>query len=209
MQRGTHFPIIGAEQLAPAFAAGDPQCGTVPVQCWAFATVFEGTVTHTGGESEKIQGTWAGVPQSTSAGSLGGHITFAVDRLHKKITPEANPTIFPQLTKMYEPEDSVPPTSKIAVTPSGSSHPGVVGGIGAATSQQVTITAADDASGVQNIWYRFYKGDAQPPFTFVPAATTSFTLSSGAFRVEFYATDNAGNDEALHSVVVGGPANQP
>lgn len=210
MQGGTHFPIIGAKQLAPAFSAGNPSCATTPPQCWAFATVFTGTITGTVGNSKIIQGTWAGVPQSISQGSSGGSITFVVDRTHKTIVPEIGGTIFPQLTKMYEPEDTMPPISKISVIPTGNSHPGVVGGIGAATSQQITITATDDASGVQNIWYRFYKGEAQPAtFTFVPAATTSFTLPSGAFRVDFYATDNAGNDEALHSVVVGVPIIHP
>lgn len=58
MQRGTQFPIIGSQQ-----------CGSG--QCWAFANVFKGTITESSGEAV-IEGDWAGVPQSTSAGSSGG-----------------------------------------------------------------------------------------------------------------------------------------
>lgn len=210
MQGGTHSPIIGSEQLAPAFAANDPPCGTVPPQCWAFATVFTGTLMGTADGGATIQGTWAGVPQSASSGSSGGHMTFIVDSRHKAIFPETAGSIFPALSKMYEPEDATPPKSVITVAPvkpSGLGGPrGAVGGI-AASAKQVTITATDQGSGVQNIWYRFYAhGDAPPAsYTFAPGATVSFTTAGGSYRVEFYATDNAGNDETLHSVVVGVP----
>ncbi len=213
MQGGTHFPIIGAKQLAPAFSAGNPSCATMPPQCWAFATVFAGTLAGTVGNSEIIEGTWAGVPQSVSEGSSGGRATFVVDALHKMITPQTPGTIFPPLTKMYEPEDTTPPKSAIAVTPvqpSGARGPrGAVGGVGVSGPNQVTITATDQGSGVQNIWYRFYAQGAVPSFNVAQGATVSFTLPGGSFRVEFYATDNAGNDEALHSVVVGVPVAKP
>lgn len=213
MQGGTHSPIIGSEQLAPAFSAGNPACASTPTQCWAFATVFEGTITGTVGDSEIIQGAWAGVPQSVSEGSTGGRATFVVDSLHKMITPQVTGTIFPPLTKMYEPEDTTPPKSVITVTPvkpSGVGGPrGAVGGNVVQNANQVTITATDQGSGVQNIWYRFYAQGAVPSFTVAQGATVSFALPGGSFRVEFYATDNAGNDEALHSVVVGAPVAKP
>lgn len=213
MQGGTHSPIIGSEQLAPAFSAGNPACASTPHQCWAFATVFEGTITGTVGDSEIIQGTWAGVPQSTSEGSSGGRATFVVDALHKMITPQATGTIFPALTKMYEPEDTTPPKSVITVTPAQPSSArgprGAVGGVGVGGPNQVTITATDQGSGVQNIWYRFYAQGAVPSFIVAQGATVNFKLAGGSFRVEFYATDNAGNDEALHSVVVGVPVAKP
>lgn len=214
MQGGTHFPIIGAKQLAPAFSADNPSCATAPPQCWAFATVFAGTIAGTVGNSEIIEGTWAGVPQSTSEGSSGGQATFVVNALHKMITPQATGTIFPSLTKMYEPEDTTPPKSAITVTPVKSSRlggpRGAVGGVGVSGPNQVTITATDQGgSGVQNIWYLFYAQEAVPAFSVAQGATVSFTLPGGSFRVEFYATDNAGNDEALHSVVVGVPLAKP
>ena len=165
------------------------------------------------GDSEIIQGVWAGVPQSVSEGSSGGQTTFVVDALHKTITPQATGTIFPPLTKMYEPEDTTPPKSVITATPvkpSGLGGPrGAVGGVGVGGPNQVTITATDQGSGVQNIWYRFYAQGAVPSFNVAQGATVSFTSAGGSFRVEFYATDNAGNDEALHSVVVGVPVAKP
>jgi hypothetical protein len=209
MQPGTHFPIIGAKQLAPAFDKSDPPCPVVPAQCWAFAIVLEGTITSVNGLSgEFIQANWGGVPQSLSPGSIGGQMSFAVDPMHKAIIPQVVGSIFPSLTKMYEPDDTTPPKSAITVTPvqsSGLGGPrGAVGGVGVSRPNQVTITATDQGgSGVQNIWYRFYAQGAVPAFSVAQGATVSFTLPGGSFRVEFYATDNAGNDEALHSVVVG------
>jgi hypothetical protein len=214
MQPGTHFPIIGAKQLAPEFSKNDPPCASVPAQCWAFATVFEGTVSPGAGQSEIIEGSWAGVPQSLSAGSSGGRVTFVVDTMHKLITPQALGTIFPPLTKMYEPDDTTPPKSVAAValanpplqrSPVGRPIGGAVTEIGA--PKQVTITATDQGSGVQNIWYRFYANNAAPPatYTFVPGALATFTLPGGEFRVDFYATDNAGNDEKPQSETIGVP----
>jgi hypothetical protein len=98
MQRGTHFPIIGSKQLKPAFDANDPPCASG--QCWAFANVFKGTITESPIETV-IEGDWVGVPQSTSAGSAGGHMKFFVFN-HKIIIP-AMASIFPvTIEKMYE-----------------------------------------------------------------------------------------------------------
>jgi hypothetical protein len=214
MQPGNHFPIIGAKQFAPAFSKGDPPCASVPAQCWSFATVFEGTITPGAGQSELIQGTWAGVPQSLSAGSIGDRVTFTVDPMHKMIQPQSMGTIFPPLTKMYEPEDTTPPKSTInAVSvpvpaqPSGARGPaGAVGGILAKTARQITINAMDQGSGVEGIWYRFYvQGTGQPPaYTFVAGPTVSFTITgtTGSYAVDFYATDNAGNDETPQHQIV-------
>lgn len=81
MQRGTNFPMIGSKQ--------------------PFANVFKGTITESPGEAI-IEGDWAGVPQSTFAGSSGGHMKFVVFN-HKIIIPET-PGIFPlTIEKMYDP----------------------------------------------------------------------------------------------------------
>jgi hypothetical protein len=99
MQRGTHSPIIGSNQLKPAFAANDPPCSSN--QCWAFATVFKGTITESPIQSV-IEGDWAGVPQSTSAGSSGGHMKFFV--FNRKIIIPGSASIFPvTIEKMYDP----------------------------------------------------------------------------------------------------------
>jgi hypothetical protein len=98
MQRGLKFPMIGSKQLKPAFDANDPACASG--QCWAFANVFKGTITESAGEAV-IEGDWAGVPQSTFAGSAGGHMKFFVFN-HKIIIP-ATPSIFPvTIEKMYD-----------------------------------------------------------------------------------------------------------
>src|SRR5207244_1940637 len=92
------------------FDAGDPPCPSQ--QCWAFATVFKGTVTDSAGQVV-IEGDWAGVPQSMSAGSSGGHMKFFVFK-HKIIFAPAAPGIFPvAIEKMYEPEDKTPPVITI------------------------------------------------------------------------------------------------
>ena len=211
MQGGTHFPMIGAEQLAPAFAAKDPACGTAPPQCWAFATVFTGTLTGTADGGAVIQGTWAGVPQSVSAGSSGGRMTFIVDSRHKAIFPEIAGTIFPALSKLYEPEDTTPPKSTITQTPakpSGVGRPrGAAGAVVVKSAIQVMIAATDQGgSGVQNLWYRYYSGTTpKPAFTFVAGSTASFTINGStgsSYAVDFYATDNAGNDEAPQHEIV-------
>ena len=101
MQRGTTFPIIGSKQLKPVFDANDPPCTSG--QCWAFATVFRGTITESPIETV-IEGDWAGVPQSTSNGSSGGHMKFFVFN-HKIIIP-ATASIFPvTIEKMYHGPD--------------------------------------------------------------------------------------------------------
>jgi hypothetical protein len=218
MQRGTKSPIIGSGQIAPVFSAGTPPCDT-PNQCWAFANVFEGTISDLPDGSATIAGYWAGVQQSTSQGNPGGETSFKLDRERKVIVPSASPTSFPtRLQKLYEPEDVIPPISVASVAPAtGPTQRPATGRIGAGgiteegAPKQITIAATDQGSGVQNIWYRFYANGAAPPatYTFVPGATASFTLPGGSFRVDLYATDNAGNDETPHSVSVGVLTNKP
>jgi hypothetical protein len=136
-------------------------------------------------------------------------MTFTLDSTRKKIVPGAGRTIFPsRIEKMYEPDDVTPPASVATVAPAAAT---AVGGVTATGPKQVTITATDQGSGVQNIWYRFSANGAAAPaaFTFAPGAAASFMLPRGSFRVDFFATDNAGNDEAVHSIAVGEVTKQP
>lgn len=193
-QRGTDFPIIGAKQLAPAFDAGDPPCPSSPRQCWAFANAFKGTITESPIQTV-IEGDWAGVPQSTSAGSTGGHIKFYVYN-HKFIFP-ATSSIFPVIIqKMYEPEDTTPPQSTLTIGapqyPVGAGKPFVT------SATPFTVSATDADSAVQNVWYRFFpQGSTPPAYTSLVGSSSSFTLTGpdGWYEVDTYATDNAGNDE--------------
>jgi hypothetical protein len=95
MQRGGKFPMIGSNAIDPSCSSG---------QCWAFANVFKGTITESPPADAVIEGDWVGVPQSTFAGSPGGHIKFFVFN-HKIIIP-ATPSIFPvTIEKMYDAPD--------------------------------------------------------------------------------------------------------
>lgn len=217
MQYGSNSPAIGALELTPAFSKNDPPCNSSPFQCAPFAIVFEGDVTDAPDGSATIQGTWAGVPQSTTWGSSGGKITLSVDKNRKVIALSGTPSIFPErLLKLYEPEDTTPPKSTVSsvnvpiAAQSGAHEAAVVGDVGVGRAKQVTIAATDIGSGVQGIWHRYYSGPGQPPtFTFSAGPNVTFTLPAGSFRVDFYATDNAGNDEPSHSVTVGVLTDKP
>ena len=197
-QQATSYDLIGTPQVAAAaLLVGSPVCSS-GTRCWMFGTVFKGTVSQNSDGTTTIQGDWAGVPQSTSPGSTGSSVTFSVDAYHKVMTPTTLQGLFPtKLEKLYEPEDTTPPSSTLTIGspqyPVGSSQPFVT----AATS--FSVTATDDSSGVENIWYRFFpSGSANPPsYTAVVGSTATFTLSGpdGLYEVDTYATDNAGNDE--------------
>ena len=198
IQRGTNSPIIGTYQLAAAFNANDPPCSGN--QCWAFANVFKGTITENPAETI-VEGDWAGVPQSTSAGSSGGHVKFFVYN-NKIIAVATSPTIFPvTIEKMYEPGDSTPPQSTLKIgNPQFAANSQLfVSGV-----TPFTVSATDADSGVQNIWYRFFpQGGTAPAYTAVVGSGAIFTLSGpdGLYEADSYATDNAGNDEGSHSAV--------
>lgn len=206
------YPPVQSLQLAAALSAGtapvdfDANCGPgnaifgvllgAPYPCWAFANVYTGTITQQQDGSAIIQGNWAGVPQSTGPGNAGTSQTFTVDAMRKTIQPVSSlRTIFPAtLQKMYEPEDTAPPTSAL-----NTSGPQYLAFVSSATN--FTDTATDEDSGVQNLWYRSYPDGTPPPaYTPVIGSTTSFTLAGadGIYDVGLYATDNAGNDEPAH-----------
>jgi hypothetical protein len=203
MQPGTSFPIIGGLELAPAFAASDPACSSSPPQCWAFTNVFQGTLNEPPGQNGVIQGDWAGVPQSTSPGSSGGSMKFFVDSNNKIIVP-ASASIFPIiLEKLYEPEDASPPDSELTM---GAPQLVSDGRLFVTSATSFTIISSDGESGVQNLWERSFAHGTNPPgYTALAGASTSLTMSGadGAYQLDFYATDNAGNDETpAHSWLV-------
>jgi hypothetical protein len=204
-QQATSHDLIGARQVAAAgLLVGSPVCSS-SMRCWMFGTVFKGTISQNSDGSSIIQGSWAGVPQSTSPGSTGSGVSFSVDKYHKVMTALSLQGLFPtKLEKMYEPEDTTPPQSTLSIGtpqfPTGASQPFVT----FATSFSVTST--DSGSGVQTIWYRFFpSGSANPPpYTAVAGSSATFYLggADGLYEVDTYASDAAGNDEASHSQIV-------
>lgn len=198
---GSPSGIIGTCQLAPAFNAGNPACDS-PGQCWAFATVFKGTITHTTFK-DIIDGDWVGVPQSASKGSTGGHMTFYALN-NKSIAPASTGSIFPpSIDKMYDPADNTPPATTLTIgSPqyfsSGATQPFV------SSATPFSLSASDVDSGLQNVWYRYYAQGATPgAYTPVVASATTFNLtgSDGGYEADAYSTDNAGNDSSTKSVL--------
>lgn len=203
MQRGNAFPQIGDTALTSQFQAGDPPCNTSPYQCWGFARVFTGTITEfTNGTGAQITGQWAGVPQSSYAGSSGGSMTWTVDYTNKNLVPVTSGVFPVLLQKIYEPTDATPPQSYLSFD--GAQY--------SVNSQSfvngdtiVRVNGSDLDSGVQNIWYRtFAQGATAPAYSPVLASSIGLFLSGndGAYELDSYATDNAGNDEKAHSDIV-------
>lgn len=89
--------------------------------------------------------------------------------------------------------DVTPPTTTASI--SGESNP-LCPSDCFAGSATVTLNAEDDRSGVNTIWYRVGEAD------FTPYNAPIVIATEGANRVEFFATDNAGNREAVQSIVV-------
>lgn len=101
------------------------------------------------------------------------------------------------LTK-FQGQDTTPPQSMLTIgTPQYTASGGQLFVSGATP---FTLTATDDASGVWNVWYRFFpSGSANPPaYTSVEGFSANFTVSGsdGLYEVDSYGTDNAGNDES-------------
>jgi hypothetical protein len=173
--------------------------------CWAFANVFKGIMTLQSDGTSLIQGDWIGVPQSSSPGNVGTTQSFTVDALRKTIQPVSTmDTIFPSaLSKMYEPEDTVAPTSSLTF---GTPHyTSATNQTFVSASTLLTVSASDFDSGPQNIWHReFLQGTVAPEYTPVAGSSASFTLvrPDGLYEVDSYATDNAGNDETAHTAFI-------
>ena len=84
--------------------------------------------------------------------------------------------------------DNTPPVTEIGLS-------GLVGNNGWYRSDvNVTLTATDSTSGVQEIHYILNGGE-----TVVPAATTMFSIATeGIHTLEYWAVDNVGNEETSH-----------
>src|SRR5579862_4533938 len=196
MQRGDTFPQIGSTDLTSQYQANDPPCNSSPYRCWGFARVFTGTITEFNGTGAQIVSQWAGVPQSSYAGSSGGSMTWYVDYTNKNLIPVASGVFPVLLQKIYEPTDATAPSSYLSFD--GAQY--------SANNQQfvtgntlVQINATDLDSGVQNVWYREYaQGAVAPAYSPVLASSIGLNLSGtdGAYELDSYATDNAGNDQA-------------
>ncbi|HLQ62346.1 MAG TPA: hypothetical protein VK131_10820, partial [Candidatus Acidoferrales bacterium] len=97
----------------------------------------------------------------------------------------------------------VPPQSSLSIGspryPPGSSQPFVT------SATPFTVSALDGTSGVGSVSYRFFRQGAAPPaYTTVAGSTTTFhvTGSDGTYEVDFFSTNNVGDDETAHSQLV-------
>jgi hypothetical protein len=94
----------------------------------------------------------------------------------------------------FQPADTTAPQSTLTIgTPQFTGSQLFV-----AAATPFTLTATDDATGVWNVWYRFFpSGSSAPGYTSFDGFSASFNLSGadGLYEVDTYATDNAGNDE--------------
>jgi hypothetical protein len=177
-----------------------PGTGSAPIP--QTANVFYGTITENFDGSASIHGDYVYLPQSINAGSPGGTITFNLNANRKLFTPSAPLTgAFPaEFDKLYEPTDTVPPQSTLVIgSPefsTGGSQPFVT------SSTPLNLSATDIGSGVQTVWYRsFPVGTVNPPpYQAVNANSATFQLAGadGPYEVDTFATDAAGNDEAVH-----------
>ena len=96
------------------------------------------------------------------------------------------------------PLDATPPQSTLVIGAPGfpADAPEFVTG-----ATRLTLSATDDGSGVRSVSYRvFAHGGVAPSYTTVTGSRASFTVPGpdGAYDVQYYATDNAGNVEAAH-----------
>ncbi len=104
----------------------------------------------------------------------------------------------------FQPADTTAPQSTLTVgTPQYTAGSGQLFVAGATP---FTLTATDDATGVWNVWYRFFpSGSSAPSYTSADGFSATFNISGadGLYEVDTYATDNAGNDETpSHSQMV-------
>src|SRR6266446_2380025 len=104
----------------------------------------------------------------------------------------------------FQPADTTAPQSTLTVgTPQYTAGSGQLFVAGATP---FTLTATDDATGVWNVWYRFFpSGSSAPSYTSADgfSATLNISGEDGLYEVDTYAIDNAGNDETpSHSQMV-------
>ena len=96
----------------------------------------------------------------------------------------------------FQPADTTAPQSSLTIgTPQYSAGSGQ---LFVAAATPFTLTATDDATGVWNVWYRFFPSGSSPPsYTSADGFSATFNISGadGLYKVDTYATDNAGNDE--------------
>jgi hypothetical protein len=167
------------------------------------AEVFFGTITDNADGSATITGGQTSFQYGASSNGWGPvNLAMAVDSDRKVINTNFHGVM---LEKLYEPTDTTAPVSTLTVSTitvgpgPGESALVAIGGQ-TQTAKQVTIHATDQGTGVQNVWYRYYTTETPPlpAYTFVAGPDAAFRLPnpSAKYRVDFYATDNAGNDES-------------
>jgi hypothetical protein len=167
-------------------------------------TFFKGTIANQPDGSALITG--QGVTLPKSGGAVGGDVTNAtltVNSNHKQMTLSFSssatfPAVF-HFDKLYEPLDKTAPQSILTI---GSPQFASGGQTFVAAGTPLTLNAPD--SDLQNLWYRIYPANAgAPSYTPVIASTAIFNITGpdGLYRIDSFATDNSGNDEAAHSTL--------
>lgn len=97
----------------------------------------------------------------------------------------------------FQPADTTAPQSTLTI--GAPQYSAASGQFFVAAATPFTLTATDDATGVWNVWYRFFPdGSAAPSYTSLDGFSATLNLSGtdGLYEVDSYATDNAGNDES-------------
>jgi hypothetical protein len=171
-----------------------------------FTTFFKGTMVNQADGTALITGQAVTLPKS--GGMTGGDITTAtltVQPNHKQMTLNSSssatfPVVF-NFDKLYEPPDKTAPQSTLTI---GSPQFSSGGQTFVAAGTPLTLASSDSDDGVQNLWYRIYPANAgAPSYSSIFGGTAHLNLSGadGLYRIDSFATDNSGNDEAAHSTL--------
>ena len=168
--------------------------------------VFHGTISYNADGTATITGNAVTVPKGNEGGGDTTSATFTVGADRKSMDlVSTSSSSFPwpvHFDKLYEPSDTTAPSSSISIGSPQSTDSGT-GRKFVTNSTPLTLSSAD--SDVQNLWYRIYRTGSTPPaYTPVAGSTTTFdvTGADGSYTIDSYATDNSGNDESPHQLVV-------
>jgi major membrane immunogen (membrane-anchored lipoprotein) len=100
-------------------------------------------------------------------------------------------------------DDVIPPVTTIEI---GEPHIVIVGNTHLTSDTHITLTAEDgpDGSGIASTSYRIFNAESDSGWIDYDGSfdLTCLSLSDGTYTLEFYSTDNAGNDELTNSMII-------